>query len=249
VGEIILETRGLTKKFGANVAVSDVSLAVEAGIIHCIIGPNGAGKTTLFNLLTKDLQPSSGTMLLAGQDITLLKPHEISRRGVGRSYQITSVFPHMSVRDNVWVATYRHRRAGRFNFWSSSGAYPDVDMRTDEILAEIGVGAVNGKTLAGELSYGDQRLLEIAIALATSPRLLLFDEPMSGLSEEETRRVSELIRALGTRYTVVMIEHKMNVVMSISDRITVMNFGKVIADGLPVEVAADADVKRAYFGT
>jgi branched-chain amino acid transport system ATP-binding protein len=155
----------------------------------------------------------------------------------------------MSVRDNVWVATYRHRRDGQFNFWSRSRAYPDVDARTDEILAEIGVAAGYGETLARELSYGDQRLLEIAIALATAPRLLLFDEPMSGLSGEETRRVSELIRALGARYTVVMIEHKMNVVMTISDRITVMNFGKVIADGLPVEIAADAAVKRAYFGT
>jgi branched-chain amino acid transport system ATP-binding protein len=249
VSQVILETRGLTKRFGANVAVSEVSLSVETGVIHCIIGPNGAGKTTLFNLLTKDLQPSSGTILLAGHDITSLKPHEISRRGVGRSYQITSVFPHMSVRDNVWVATYRHRRGGQFNFWSRQGAYPDVDARADEVLAEIGVGTAYGDMLAGELSYGDQRLLEIAIALATSPRLLLFDEPMSGLSEEETRRVAELIRALGARYTVVMIEHKMNVVMTISDRITVMNFGEVIADGPPAEIAADPAVKRAYFGT
>jgi branched-chain amino acid transport system ATP-binding protein len=146
-------------------------------------------------------------------------------------------------------AAYRDRKDGRFNFWSRAVGYAEVDGTADRLIDEIGVGTGRAGTLAGELSYGDQRLLEIAIALATSPRLLLLDEPMSGLSEEETRRVAELIRALSARYTIVMIEHKMNVVMSISDRVTVMNFGEVIADGPPAAVAADPAVKRAYFGT
>jgi branched-chain amino acid transport system ATP-binding protein len=244
----ILRTEGITKAFGANVAVSNVSLTVAEGALHCIIGPNGAGKTTLFNLLTKDLPPTSGRILFEDEDITLLKTHEVSRRGIGRSFQITSVFPTMTVHDNVWVAAYRHQRKGLFDFWNTADRFGDIDSRVAAILSEVGLAPYADRR-AGELSYGDQRLLEIAITLATSPRLLLLDEPMSGLSEEDTRRTAGLVRRLARDYTVVMIEHKMNVVMTISDRITVMNFGEVIAEGTPNEVAANEAVKRAYFGT
>jgi branched-chain amino acid transport system ATP-binding protein len=248
VGQAILKTERVSKAFGANLAVAGVSLEIEEGTLHTIIGPNGAGKTTLFNLLTKDLAPTSGRIVFAGEDVTHRQSYEISRLGVGRSYQITSVFAGMTVHDNVWVAAYRHAHRGFFDFWSLSGRFTDLARRTEDVLAETGL-AGRGAMLARELSYGDQRLLEIAIALATVPRLLLLDEPTSGLSQEETQKVAELIRRLARQYTVVMIEHKVDVVMTISDRITVMNFGEVIAEGSPAEITANERVKKAYFGT
>ena len=246
--EPLLRVEGLTKVFGAHKAVSGISLEVAAGELLCIIGPNGAGKTTLFNLLTKDLSPTAGRIWLSGDDVTGARPHQISRRGVGRSYQITSVFQSMTVFDNVWTAAYRHDEGGRLVFWRRSDAYEAVSPRVDEVLAAVGLAHYRD-ALAAELSYGDQRLLEIAVTLATAPRLLLLDEPTSGLSQEETRKVSSLIRELSARATVVMIEHKMDVVMQISDRLAVMNFGRVIAEGRPEDVARDPEVRRAYLGT
>jgi branched-chain amino acid transport system ATP-binding protein len=243
----ILRTEHLSKAFGANLAVADVTLEVEEGSLHTIIGPNGAGKTTLFNLLTKDLPPTRGRIVFDGRDVTGRTPFEIARLGVGRSYQITSTFQSMTVLDNVWVSAYRRLRAGRFDFWSRVRGFADVERHAVEVLARLGLAA-HKDAFARALSYGDQRLLEIAIALATGPRMLLLDEPTSGLSQEETGRIAELIRRLAREYTVVMIEHKVDVVMAISDRITVMNFGEVIADGPPTAIMVNPDVRKAYFG-
>jgi branched-chain amino acid transport system ATP-binding protein len=247
-GAAVLSTSGLSKSFGANIAVRDVSLEVRENSLHCIIGPNGAGKTTLFNLLTRDLRPSAGRIHFAGEDVTSRRPDEISRRGIGRSYQITSVFGSMTVRDNVWVAAYRFLRQGALTFWRRDRAGSEVDRWVEETLARVGLREA-ADLRADELSYGDQRVLEIAIALATRPRLILLDEPMSGLSQEDTRRMAALVRSLTERGTVLMIEHKIDVIMGISDRVTVMNFGEVIADGPPERIAADPLVRQAYFGS
>lgn len=244
----LLSVAGLSKRFGGHRAVDGVTLDVAPGELVCILGPNGAGKTTLFNLLTKDLAPSEGRILFEGRDVTALPPHRIARLGVGRSYQITSVFPEGSVYDNVWVAAYRQDHAGRLVFWRRATHYRGFDARIASLLETVGLTQLRDVP-AAQLSYGDQRLLEIAITLATSPRLILLDEPTSGLSQDETQRVGRLIRTLVASYTVVMIEHKMDVVMRISDRLVVMNRGRVIADGTPDTVARDAEVKAAYFGT
>ncbi len=246
--EAVLQAERLTKQFGAHTAVSDVSFAVAPGELLSIIGPNGAGKTTLFNLLTKDLTPSAGRIVLEGQDVTALKPHRISRLGVGRSYQITSVFQNLTVAENVWVAAYRHRHGGRFDFLRRRRAYAQLDPVVGRILENAGLESYAGMR-ASELSYGHQRMLEIAITLATEPRLILLDEPTSGLSQEDTRQVGEMVRRLAEQHTVVMIEHKMSVVMSISHRLIVMNFGEVIAEGEPEDVARNPEVRKAYFGT
>ena len=243
----LLSVQGLAKQFGGHRAVDGVALDVAAGELVCILGPNGAGKTTLFNLLTKDLQPSAGTIRFEGRDITALAPHRVARLGIGRSYQITSVFPELSVEENVWVAAYRQDHAGRLVFWRRADRFVRDEARTRELLERVGIARLRHLP-AGQLSYGDQRLLEIAITLATAPRLLLLDEPTSGLSQEETTRVGALIRSLAGTYTVVMIEHKMDVVMQISDRLVVMDRGRVIADDVPAVVARDRAVKTAYFG-
>ena len=180
----LLSVSGLGKAFGGHRAVDNVDLDVEAGTLVCILGPNGAGKTTLFNLLTKDLQPTSGTILFEGGNVTALPPHGIARLGIGRSYQITSVFPEMSVEDNVWIAAYRLDHAGRLVFWRRAAHYRRSDARIDALLRTVGLLHLRD-VAAAKLSYGDQRLLEIAISLATEPRLILLDEPTSGLSQEE----------------------------------------------------------------
>jgi branched-chain amino acid transport system ATP-binding protein len=244
----LLSVSGLGKIFGGHHAVENVTLDVGVGALVCILGPNGAGKTTLFNLLTKDLQPTSGTIRFEGRDVTGLPPHRIARLGIGRSYQITSIFPELSVEENVWIAAYRRDHGGRLVFWRRAASYRRSETRIQTLLETVGLQHLRSVPAAA-LSYGDQRLLEIAITLATEPRLILLDEPTSGLSQEETRRVGRLIRALAAQITVVMIEHKIDVVMEISDRLVVMNRGRVIADGRPAEVAADAAVKAAYFGT
>jgi branched-chain amino acid transport system ATP-binding protein len=244
----LLSVSGLGKTFGGHHAVENVTLDIGAGALVCILGPNGAGKTTLFNLLTKDLQPTSGTIRFEGRDVTALPPHGIARLGIGRSYQITSIFPELSVEENVWIAAYRRDHGGRLVFWRRAASYRRSETRIQTLLETVGLQHLRSVPAAA-LSYGDQRLLEIAITLATEPRLILLDEPTSGLSQEETRRVGRLIRALAAQITVVMIEHKIDVVMEISDRLVVMNRGRVIADGTPAVVAADEAVKAAYFGT
>ncbi len=243
----LLSVSGLVKRFGGHRAVDGVDLEVASGEVVCILGPNGAGKTTLFNLLTKDLPPSAGTIRFEGRDVTALPPHRVARLGIGRSYQITSVFPELSVEENVRLAAYRQDHAGRLVFWRRADRFRRDEARTRELLERVGLAALRHEP-AGRISYGDQRLLEIAITLAAGPRLLLLDEPTSGLSQEETGRVGTLIHSLARTYTVVMIEHKMDVVMRISDRLVVMDRGRVIADGTPEAVSRDPAVRTAYFG-
>ena len=243
----LLETRHLTKSFGALTAVDDVSLAVEAGRLHSIIGPNGAGKTTLFNLLTGTFPPTSGTLLFDGKDVTGTPAHRVAHLGLARSFQRTNVFPAFSLLDNVWVAAFACSRSWSGLAWRRAGRYPELRSRALGALADVGLED-KSERLAREISHGEQRQLELAIALAAAPRVLLLDEPAAGLSPEETRRMVALVRALKGRYTIVLIEHKMDIIMSVSDRISVMHFGRLIAEGTPEEIQRDPEVRRAYLG-
>jgi branched-chain amino acid transport system ATP-binding protein len=243
----ILQTEGLSKSFGALAAVKDVSLAIEAGSLHSIIGPNGAGKTTLFNLLTGTLPPTSGKILLEGKDITGTPAHQVAHLGLARSFQRTNVFPSFSLLDNVWVAAFATRPSWKGMTYQKTSFYPDATDRARQALADVGLEPKSHQ-LAREISHGEQRQLELAIALAAAPRVLLLDEPAAGLSPEETRRMVALVRALKGRYTIVLIEHKIDIIMSVSDRISVMHFGSLIAEGTPEEIQRNADVRRAYLG-
>jgi branched-chain amino acid transport system ATP-binding protein len=243
---VLLRTEHLTKSFGALTAVNDVTLAVEAGTLHSVIGPNGAGKTTLFNLLTGQLPPSAGRILFDGRDITGTPPQRIAHLGIARSFQRTNVFPALSVLDNVWVAAFA-RGSWRGLAWRRAEHYSELSERAGAALAEVGLEGKAGH-FAREISHGEQRQLELAIALAATPRLLLLDEPAAGLSPEETRRMVALIRSLKGRYTIVLIEHKMDIIMAISDRISVMHFGGLIAEGPPAEIQRNVEVRRAYLG-
>ncbi len=243
----ILQTESLTKAFGALTAVSGVSLAIEAGSLHSIIGPNGAGKTTLFNLLTGTFAPSSGRILLDGKDITGTRAHRIAHLGLARSFQRTNVFPAFSLLDNVWVAAFATGRSWNGLLWRKTSRYPETTERARQALADVGLSA-KAHHLAREISHGEQRQLELAIALAAAPRVLLLDEPAAGLSPEETRRMVALVRALKGRYTIVLIEHKIDIIMSVSDRISVMHFGSLIAEGTAQEIQRDPEVRRAYLG-
>ena len=243
----ILETERLTKSFGALAAVSGVSLAIEAGTLHSIIGPNGAGKTTLFNLLTGSLPPSSGTIVFDGRDITGTPAHRIPHLGLARSFQRTNVFPAFSLLDNVWVAAFACGPSWGGLAWRRADRYPEVRARALAALADVGLADKAGQPVR-EISHGEQRQLELAIALAAAPRVLLLDEPAAGLSPEETRKLVALVRALKGRYTIVLIEHKMDIIMSVSDRISVMHFGSLIAEGTPTEIQRNPEVRRAYLG-
>jgi branched-chain amino acid transport system ATP-binding protein len=243
----LLETRQLSKSFGALTAVSAVSLAVEAGGLHSIIGPNGAGKTTLFNLLTGSFAPSAGRILFDGRDITGTPAHRIAHLGLARSFQRTNVFPAFSLLDNVWVAAFSCSPSWQGLLWRPTGRYPELVERARQALSDVGLLEKQHR-LAREVSHGEQRQLELAIALAAQPRVLLLDEPAAGLSPEETRRMVALVRTLKGRYTIVLIEHKMDIIMSVSDRISVMHFGALIAEGTPAEIQRDAEVRKAYLG-
>jgi branched-chain amino acid transport system ATP-binding protein len=238
----ILKTESLSKSFGALAAVKDVSLAIEAGSLHSIIGPNGAGKTTLFNLLTGTFAPTSGRILLDGKDITGTPAHRVAHLG-----QRTNVFPAFSLLDNVWVAAFATRPSWQGIAYRKTTSYPDATDRARQALADVGLEAKSHQP-AREISHGEQRQLELAIALAAAPRVLLLDEPAAGLSPEETRRMVSLVRALKGRYTIVLIEHKIDIIMSVSDRISVMHFGSLIAEGTPEEIQRNAEVRRAYLG-
>jgi branched-chain amino acid transport system ATP-binding protein len=243
----ILETDRLTKSFGALAAVSGVSLAIEAGTLHSIIGPNGAGKTTLFNLLTGSLAPTSGTILFEGRDITGTPAHRVPHLGLARSFQRTNVFPAFSLFDNVWVAAFARAPSRRGLAWRRADRYPEVKERTLAALADVGLATKAGRPVR-EVSHGEQRQLELAIALAAAPRVLLLDEPAAGLSPEETKKLVALVRGLKGRYTIVLIEHKMDIIMSVSDRVSVMHFGSLIAQGTPAEIQKNPEVRRAYLG-
>ncbi|HWJ00890.1 MAG TPA: ABC transporter ATP-binding protein [Burkholderiales bacterium] len=243
----ILETRNLSKSFGALAAVQDVSLAIEAGGLHSIIGPNGAGKTTLFNLLTGSFPPTSGRILLDQQDVTGTPAHRIAHLGLSRSFQRTNVFPAFSLLQNVWIAAFATGRSWNGLLFRNTDQYPEANEQARQALRDVGL-IDKQNHLAREISHGEQRQLELAIALAARPRVLLLDEPAAGLSPEETRRMVALVRSLKGRYTIVLIEHKMDIIMSVSDRISVMHFGRLIAEGAPAEIQRNPEVRRAYLG-
>jgi branched-chain amino acid transport system ATP-binding protein len=243
----LLSTERLTKSFGALTAVNAVSIEVQQGSLHSVIGPNGAGKTTFFNLLTGQHAPTSGRIVFDGRDIAGTPPHRIAHLGIARSFQRTSIFPTLSILDNVWLAAFARQPSWRGLAWRRAGRYPDVAQRALVVLGEVGLEAKAARP-AREISHGEQRQLELAIALAAAPRLLLLDEPAAGLSPDETQKMVALVRGLKGRYTIVLIEHKIDVVMTMSDRISVMHFGSVIAEGTPAEIQRNADVRRAYLG-
>ncbi len=243
----LLRTENVTKAFGALTAVNGVSLEVEAGSLHSIIGPNGAGKTTLFNLFTGQLTPTSGRIVFDGRDITGTPSHRVAHLGIARSFQRTNVFPALSLLDNVWIAAFARRGSWRGFAWRRADRYPEVTERALAALRDVGLQD-RANQLAREISHGEQRQLELAIALAAAPRLLLLDEPAAGLSPDETQRMVALVRGLKGRYTIVLIEHKMDIIMGVSDRVSVMHFGSLIAEGTPAEIQRNADVRRAYLG-
>ncbi len=243
----LLRTESLTKSFGALTAVNDVTFAVEAGALHSIIGPNGAGKTTLFNLLTGQLAPSAGRILFGARDITGTPAHGIAHLGISRSFQRTNVFPALSLLDNVWIAAFARHSSWAGLVWRRAERYSELTERALAALGEVGLRDKAAEP-ARAISHGEQRQLELAIAIAPQPQLLLLDEPAAGLAPEETRRMVALVRRLKGRYTIVLIEHKIDIIMSISDRISVIHFGRLIAEGTPAEIQASPDVRRAYLG-
>ncbi len=245
--EFILETRELTKEFKGFVAVDKVNLRVRRGTIHAMIGPNGAGKTTCFNLLTKFLTPTSGRILFQGQDITSEKPAAIARRGVVRSFQISAVFAHLSVLENVRVALQR-KLGTSFHFWKPESSLSVLDDEAMALLQSVDLGAYAALP-AVELSYGRKRALEIATTLAMDPTLMLLDEPTQGMGLEDVERVRELIRKVAANRTVLMVEHNMSVVASIADTITVLARGATLAEGPYSEVSRNPAVIEAYMGT
>jgi branched-chain amino acid transport system ATP-binding protein len=243
----ILETRGLRKDFRGFTAVQGVDLRVRRGTIHAMIGPNGAGKTTVFNLLTKFLEPSSGRILYNGRDITGARPAAVARLGLVRSFQISAVFAHLSARDNVRVAL-QCRLGKSFHFWRSPRVLGPLDTRAAELLDAVGLGAF-AETPAAALPYGRKRALEIATTLALAPELMLLDEPMSGLGHEDIGRISALIRAVARGRTVLMVEHNLSVVAELSEVITVMTRGAILAEGDYAAVSRNPEVIEAYMGT
>jgi branched-chain amino acid transport system ATP-binding protein len=244
--DIILETENLTKEFAGFVAVNAVNLRVARGTIHALIGPNGAGKTTCFNLLTKFLKPSQGRILYQGRDITALAPADVARLGLVRSFQISAVFPHLSVRENVRIALQR-KRGGSFDFWRSKGVLDALNEQAEALIADVGLTPFAHWT-AAELPYGRKRALEIATTLALDPEMLLLDEPMAGMGHEDIDRVSALIKAVAANRTVLMVEHNLSVVAELSDRITVLTRGRVLAEGDYQTVSSDPLVREAYLG-
>ncbi|WP_375599775.1 ABC transporter ATP-binding protein [Devosia sp. Naph2] len=244
--DIILSARQLTKRFSGFTAVNSVDLDVERGTIHALIGPNGAGKTTCFNLLTKFLQPSAGSIKFNGRDITGLAPAAIARLGVVRSFQISAVFPRMSVLENVRIALQR-RRGDSFDFWRNQKVLNAYDAEARERIEEVGLSDFIGET-AGELSYGRKRALEIATTLALEPEMLLLDEPMAGMAQEDVSRISALIRRIAAKRTILMVEHNLSVVADLSDKITVLARGEVLAEGPYETVSKDPRVIEAYIG-
>jgi branched-chain amino acid transport system ATP-binding protein len=252
VGEVvrdtsILETEDLTKEFAGFVAVRSVNLRVKRGTIHALIGPNGAGKTTCFNLLTKFIAPTRGRIVFDGRDITSLQPADVARLGLGRSFQISAVFPHLTVLENVRIALQR-KRGNSFDFWRSKSALRILEDRANAIIADVGLSPYV-EALAVELPYGRKRALEIATTLALDPELLLLDEPMAGMAREDIVRISALIKSVAANRTVLMVEHNLSVVADLCDRITVLTRGQVLAEGDYATVSADPAVREAYLGT
>lgn len=244
--EYILETKDLAKNFGALQAVMDVNLNVEQGSIHSIIGPNGAGKTTLFNLLTGFLKPSSGKIFFKEKEITYLEPYKISKLGLGRSFQITSIFPELTVLENVRVAV-QSRTNLSYRFMRSLKGLDALEVDARKVLEEVGLGD-KISIPARHLSHGEKKILDIAIGLATQPELLLLDEPAAGLVGDEIFRVTGLIKNISKDVTVILVEHNIDVVLSISNIITVLYYGEIIAEGRPEEIQNNHKVQEIYLG-
>ena len=244
--DFVVEARGLVKEFTGFRAVDDVDLRIRRGSIHALIGPNGAGKTTVFNLLTKFLAPTAGRIVYDGHDITDAEPAAIADRGMVRSFQISAVFPALSVLENVRVALQRELGTS-FHFWRSVRSLRVLDERAHELIADVGLEGQEDVP-AGELPYGSKRALEIATTLALSPRVLLLDEPTAGMGREDIERTTNLIRRVARDRTVLMVEHNLSVVADLCDTITVLQRGSVLAEGSYDEVANDPDVMEAYMG-
>ena len=245
--DFILETKGLTKEFAGFTAVRDVDLRVRRGSIHALIGPNGAGKTTCFNLLTKFLQPTRGSITYKGADITAMAPADVARLGLVRSFQISAVFPHLTGMENVRVALQRHR-GDNFDFWRSKKVLDDLNGRAMALLEDVGLTEF-ADIAAVEMPYGRKRALEIATTLALDPEMMLLDEPMAGMGHEDIEKVVELIRRVSVNRTVLMVEHNLNVVANLSDTITVLTRGQILAEGDYATVSANKDVQQAYMGS
>jgi len=246
----LLETDGLTKQFAGLTAVDGVNLSVEAGETRAIIGPNGAGKSTLINCITGLLTPSDGRVTFDGEDITGLDSHDVVQRGISRSFQTASIFPGMSVRENVQIAAFGTQHgAFRFNFLKHRDSYGAVHDLTEEILSAVGLAA-DGDVDAANLPYGDKRRLEIAIGLASEPDLMFMDEPTAGMSPEETNQTVDLLESVQEELglTIVLVEHDMEVIFRVADRIAVLHRGRIIADGAPDDVQGDPEVQEAYLG-
>ncbi len=245
--EVILETERLTKEFRGFVAVKDLNLRVRRGTIHALIGPNGAGKTTCFNLLTKFLTPTHGRIVYNGREITHAKAPDIARMGLVRSFQISAIFPHLTVLENVRIALQK-RRGRSFDFWRSEKALDGLNERAMDLLAAVGLAEFAGMT-AVELPYGRKRALEIATTLALDPEMMLLDEPTSGIAREDVDRISALIKAVAANRTVLMVEHNLSVVENLSHIITVLARGEIIAEGDYGSVSKNPDVIEAYIGS
>jgi branched-chain amino acid transport system ATP-binding protein len=247
MSDIILETRDLTREFKGFVAVNQVNLRVQRGHIHALIGPNGAGKTTCFNLLTKFLAPSSGQILFNGRDITMQQPAQIARLGIIRSFQISAVFPHLTVLENVRIGLQRNLGTS-FHFWKSETTLDQLNDRAMQLLGEVGLSDF-AKSVTVDLPYGRKRALEIATTLAMEPELMLLDEPTQGMGHEDVKRVTDLIKKVSKGRTILMVEHNMSVVAGISDRISVLQRGAILAEGDYQTVSQNPQVLEAYMGS
>ncbi len=247
MADVILETRNLTKEFKGFTAVNDVNLQVRRGHIHALIGPNGAGKTTCFNLLTKFLVPTSGQILFNGHDITRARPAQIARMGIIRSFQISAVFPHLTVLENVRIGLQRELGTS-FHFWRSEKSLDQLNDKALALLADVDLAGF-AHTVTADLPYGRKRALEIATTLAMAPELMLLDEPTQGMGHEDVHRVMELIRKVAAGRTVLMVEHNMSVVSGLCDRISVLQRGALLAEGTYDEVSKNPQVMEAYMDT
>jgi branched-chain amino acid transport system ATP-binding protein len=246
VAEALLEVRGLTKSFGGLVAVNRVDLRVVEGETHAIIGPNGAGKTTLINQIAGDLRPDAGIVRFAGRDITHVPAWGRARLGLARSFQITSIFPDFTALDNVALAV-QAQTGSSFRFWRPARTEGALREPARRILGSVGLQA-RADVLAASLAHGEQRQLEVAMALATRPRLLLLDEPVAGMGLEESQRMIEFLRTLQGSHTIMLVEHDMDAVFALANRISVMVYGRIIASGPPEDIRANAEVRQAYLG-
>jgi branched-chain amino acid transport system ATP-binding protein len=245
--EIILETRGLTKEFKGFIAVKDVSLKVRRGSIHALIGPNGAGKTTCFNLLTSFLEPTRGQIFFKGRDITGSAPARIARMGLVRSFQISAVFPHLTVLENVRVAL-QSKRGASFDFWRSDRVLEQLDSSARKLIVAVGLSEFEDN-VAVELPYGRKRALEIATTLALEPEMMLLDEPTAGMTRSDVERIAALIKRVSANRTVLMVEHNLSVVSTLSDTITVLQRGEILAEGDYATVSKNPQVIEAYLGS